>query len=97
MGGHTGLIKKDGTIRIDPGGNKCGGHFPNVADALLTRFMNGDAVQIGAEKEALTAFVLFVLKPHLIQDRAHIIAQTEIARRLLARKEKRREGKEAGR
>src|SRR3546814_10115449 len=22
MGGHTGLIKKDGTIRIDPGGNK---------------------------------------------------------------------------
>src|SRR3546814_6035311 len=49
MGGHTGLIKKDGTIRIDPGGNKCGGHFPDVADALLTRFMHGDAVQRSEE------------------------------------------------
>src|SRR3546814_4229265 len=80
----TGLIKKDGTIRIDPGGNKCGGHFPDVADALLTRFMHGDAVQIGEEKEALTAFVHFVLHPHPIPDRAQIIAQMEIAGRLNA-------------
>src|SRR3546814_4002061 len=87
MGGHTGLIKKDGTIRIDPGGNKCGGHFPDVADALLTRFMHGDAVQIGEEKEALTAFVHFVLHPHPIPDRAQIIAQMEIAGRLNAGKD----------
>src|SRR3546814_20195494 len=92
MGGQTGLIKKDGTIRIDPGGNKCGGHFPDVADALLTRFMHGDAVQIGEEKEALTAFVHFVLHPHPIPDRAQIIAQMEIAGRL--RSEERRVGKE---
>src|SRR3546814_13092646 len=85
--GHTGLIKKDGTIRIDPGGNKCGGHFPDVADALLTRFMHGDAVQIGEEKEALTAFVHFVLHPHPIPDRAQIIAQMEIAGRLNAGKD----------
>src|SRR3546814_13623267 len=87
MGGHTGLIKKDGTIMIDPGGNKCGGHFPDVADALRTRFMHGDAVQIGEEKEALTAFVHFVLHPHPIPDRAQIIAQMEIAGRLNAGKD----------
>src|SRR3546814_14138453 len=61
MGGHTGLIKQDGTIRIDPGGNKCGGHFPDVADALLTRFMHGEALPVGAAKESFHAFVHFVL------------------------------------
>src|SRR3546814_1168740 len=55
MGGHTGLIKKDGTIRIDPGGNKCGGHFPDVADALLTRFMPGDVVPIDRKSTRLNS------------------------------------------
>src|SRR3546814_19003643 len=48
--------------------------------------MHGYAVQIGEEKEALTAFVHFVLHPHPIPARAQIIAQMEIAGRLNAGK-----------
>src|SRR3546814_9857837 len=48
---------------------------------------SSDLVQIGEEKEALTAFVHFVLHPHPIPDRAQIIAQMEIAGRLNAGKD----------
>src|SRR3546814_16188542 len=47
MGGHPGLIKKDGTTRIEPGGNTSGGTFRDVADAQLTRFIKGEALQTG--------------------------------------------------
>ncbi|MNT83871.1 hypothetical protein D3C72_2238090 [compost metagenome] len=67
-------------FRIDAGGDEGGGDRADLPLQVLVHELRGDRVQVD---DAIDAIVVF-LQRHELADRAEIIAEMEVARRLYA-------------
>ncbi len=80
MRGHVALAEQGRFGRIDPGRDQSGGHFADPAAQACRFLVEADRVEIGEEEEAFA--LALILHPHPVADRAQIIAEVEVARRL---------------
>ena len=82
MAGHLALVEHDVLLRIDAGGDEGRGHFAGVARefrrAAPDRYRLRQRVHVDDAIEAVMGF----LQLHEIDDRAEVIAEMQIARRL---------------
>ena len=86
MGGDLRLIEQDRLGRIDPAGHQCRDHFAGVAGELCRIVWLRQGMQVGQKDKALSARRdRLVLKLHIIDDCAKIIAEMGLTRGLNAR------------
>ena len=78
MFGHLRLIENNMPVRVDARGNKCGGNFARIVAQFGRVLKHGNGVQIDHAIEAW----MRILQGHEIFNRAQIIAQMQVSRRL---------------
>ena len=75
---HARLVEEDRALGVDPGGEQRRRHLARVASELGGVVIDGDRVEVREEEQALA----HLLHRHPVADRAQIIAEMEVARRL---------------
>ena len=83
MGRNLRLIEQHGLCRVHSAGDQRGDHFACVLRQFGGAVRLRDRVQVGKEDEAFAARCMgFILKLHIVDDSAEVIAEMRLARRL---------------
>ena len=83
MGRDLGLVEKDGAFRVDPGGEEGGRPLAGLLAQFGGVLPDGDRVHVDHAVEALEP----ILQPDPVAQRAEVVAEVQVARRLDAGKD----------
>ncbi len=86
MAGHLALVEDDMLFRIDAGGDEGRGHFAGIARQLGRAAPDVNALRDRVHVDDAVDAIVRLLQFDEIDDRAEVIAEMQIARRLDARK-----------
>ena len=82
MAGHLALVEHDVLLRIDAAGDEGRGHFAGVAREFGRAAPDVDRLRDRVHVDDAIDAVMRLLQLHEIDDRAEVIAEMQIARRL---------------